>query len=163
MPPLDTIQTKFTASGCGNSAALGTGAAARSLDDLHPELKPLCEQWLARCAEQSVRAEVICTYRSVADQNAAYAVGRDANGKVVGRTITKAKGGRSKHNVTLPGGTPASRAFDFTILNADGTCNWNLASSEWKAAVAAGKGLGLVWGGDFPNNQRDCDHFELNG
>ena len=132
----------------------------RSLDDLHPDLKPLCQQWLARCHAQAIGARVIETYRSAADQDRAYAVGRDAHGNVVGRTITKARGGRSKHNCTL-NGRPASRAFDFVVVNADGTCNWDPATPEWKAAVAIGKALGLRWGGDFPSHQMDADHFEL--
>lgn len=133
----------------------------RNLDDLDPRLKSLCGQWLAACQARHINARVIETYRSAADQDKAFAVGRDADGNVVGRTITKARGGQSKHNRTLPDGTPASRAFDFVVINADGTCNWNPATPEWKAAVAIGKDLGLRWGGDFPAHQYDADHFEL--
>ena len=132
----------------------------RSLDDLHPDLKPLAEQWLANCHEQGIDARIIETYRSAAQQDADYAVGRDAQGRVVGRTITKARGGQSKHNFTLPGGTPASKAFDF-FIESGGKANWNPASPEWQAAVAIGKSLGLAWGGNFPQHQMDCDHFEI--
>lgn len=133
----------------------------RNLDDLHPDLKPLCQQWLDQCQIQQINARVIETYRSTAEQNADYAVGRDADGNVIGRTITKARGGESKHNFTLDDGTPASKAFDFTIINDDGTCNWNPSTPQWQAAVAIGKSLGLRWGGDFPAHQYDADHFEI--
>jgi peptidoglycan L-alanyl-D-glutamate endopeptidase CwlK len=133
----------------------------RNLDDLHPDLKPLCQQWLDKCHAQQINARVIETYRSAQEQDRLFAIGRDANGNIIGRTFTKARGGQSKHNITLPDGTPASKAFDFTIISDDGTCNWNPESPPWKAAVAIGKVLGLVWGGDFPANQMDCDHFQI--
>jgi peptidoglycan L-alanyl-D-glutamate endopeptidase CwlK len=133
----------------------------RDLNDLHPDLKPLCQQWLDKCKAQSINARVIETYRSAQKQDADFAIGRDANGNVIGKTITKARGGQSKHNITLNDGTPASKAFDFVIINDDGTCNWNPQTPEWKAAVAIAKGLGLTWGGDFPAHQMDCDHLEI--
>lgn len=133
----------------------------RSLDDLHPDLKPLCQQWLDRCQAQQINARVICTYRSAAEQDRLFAIGRDANGNVVGKTLTKALGGQSKHNFALPDGTPASKAFDFVIINDDGTCNWNPSTPQWKAAVDIGKSLAMHWGGDFPNSQYDADHFQI--
>jgi peptidoglycan L-alanyl-D-glutamate endopeptidase CwlK len=90
-----------------------------------------------------------------------FAVGRDVNGNVVGKTVTKARGGQSKHNITLNDGTPASKAFDWVIMNPDGTCNWNPSTPQWQAAVAIGKSLGLIWGGDFPAHQYDADHWEI--
>ena len=128
----------------------------RDPNHLHPDLQPLCRKWLARCHEQTVDAFLTCTYRSPADQDAEYARGRTAPGKI----STHARGGQSKHNVTLPDGTPASKAFDFAVRRRDGTLNWNTQSSEWKAAVAIGKELGLVWGGDFRNIVDAC-HFQL--
>ena len=128
----------------------------RDPNHLHPLLQPLCRKWLARCHEQAVDAFLTHTYRSPAEQDALYALGRTAPGKIV----TNAKGGQSRHNVTLPDGTPASKAFDFAIRRRDGSLNWNPLSSEWKAAVAVGKGLGLVWGGDF-HSILDYSHFQL--
>ena len=133
----------------------------RDLNDLHPDLKPLCVKWLAKCTEQHIDARVIETFRSGARQAELYAVGRDSKGKIIGRTLTKARPGHSKHEFTLPDGTPASKAFDWFIVSANGKPNWNPSSPEWQAAVAIGKALGLAWGGDFPANQMDCDHWEL--
>jgi peptidoglycan L-alanyl-D-glutamate endopeptidase CwlK len=131
----------------------------RSLDHLHPSLKPLCQQWLDKCKFQAINVTVIETYRSAAEQDRLFAIGREVNGTVIGMTFTKARGGQSKHNFTL-NGKPASKAFDFTIINR-GECNWDTNTPEWTAAVAIGKALGLVWGGDFPSKQFDADHFEL--
>lgn len=128
----------------------------RDPSHLHPGLQPLCQQWLDRCAQQQIKAEIIFTWRSIAEQDALYAQGRTAPGKIV----TNAKGGQSKHNFTLPDGTPASKAFDFVILNPDGTANWNPQSPLWQAAVAIGKQIGLVWGGDW-HSIKDYDHFEI--
>ncbi|QEL14804.1 M15 family metallopeptidase [Limnoglobus roseus] len=128
----------------------------RDINHLHPDLQPLCRKWLAQCHEQVIDSFVIYTWRSPAEQDALYAQGRTAPGKI----ITNAKGGQSKHNFTLPDGTPASKAFDFAIRRKDGTLNWSVGSSEWKAAVAIGKALGLIWGGDF-RSIIDSDHFEL--
>jgi peptidoglycan LD-endopeptidase CwlK len=132
----------------------------RNLDDLHPALRPLCEQWLAKCKEQSINAVVYGTYRSDAEQAKDYAVGRDANGNIIGKILTKAKPGQSKHNFTIDG-KPASKAFDWFIQDSDGTPNWNPRSVEWQTAVVIGKGLGLKWGGDFPRQFIDADHFEI--
>ena len=128
----------------------------RDLNHLHPALRPLCRRWLARCHEQAVDAFVTHTYRSPAEQDELYALGRTRPGKLV----TNARGGTSQHNFTLPDGTPASKAFDFAVRRTDGTLNWNPLSSEWKAAVAIGKELGLVWGGDFQSILDYC-HFQL--
>ena len=135
--------------------------ADRNLDDLHPDLKPICQAWLDKCHAQQINARVIETWRSAQEQDRLFAIGRDASGNVIGKTITKARGGQSKHNVTLNDGTPASKAFDFVIISADGTCNWNPATPQWQAAVAIGKAMGLHWGGDFPANQYDADHFQI--
>lgn len=130
----------------------------RSLEHLHPDLKPLCQAWLDKCHAQQIDARVCETYRSVSDQNKAYAVGRDASGKRVGKILTNAKGGQSPHNFTIDG-KPASKAFDWFIQRPNGTANWDANSPEWKAAVAIGKAMGLEWGGDF--SWHDNDHFQI--
>lgn len=127
----------------------------KDINHLHPDLQPLCRAWLDKCKQQSIDARVIYTWRSTAEQDALYAQGRTKPGKIV----TNAKGGQSKHNFTL-NGKPASKAFDWCIINPDGSANWNPNSPEWKAAVAIGKQLGLVWGGEFKSILDYC-HFEI--
>lgn len=129
----------------------------RSLDDLHPDLKILCLYWLDKCHAQSINAVVYFTWRSVSEQDALYAQGRTAPGKIV----TNARGGQSKHNFTLPDGTPASKAFDFFIARPDGSENWDWQSPEWQGAISIGKGLGLQWGGDWTGGFKDYDHFQI--
>jgi peptidoglycan L-alanyl-D-glutamate endopeptidase CwlK len=119
------------------------------------------QQSIDQCHARQINVRVIETYRSASEQDRLFAIGRDANGKVTGKTLTKARGGQSLHNITLNDGTPASRAFDWVVITSDGNCNWNPATPEWKAAVAIGKSLGLRWGGDFPSHQFDADHFEI--
>jgi peptidoglycan L-alanyl-D-glutamate endopeptidase CwlK len=128
----------------------------RDIHHLHPDLQPLCITWLAECQERQVAAILTNTYRSPAEQDALYAQGRTAPGRIV----TNARGGQSQHNFTLPGGKPASKAFDFAIKRRDGSLIWDINSPEWKAAVAIGKNLGLVWGGDFKSIHDYC-HFQL--
>ena len=128
----------------------------RNLEDLHPDLKPLCEQWLAKCQQQSIGAFVTQTYRSVAEQDAMYAQGRTAPGKIV----TNARGGHSAHNFAMPDGTPAAKAFDFAIKSTGNELNWNVNSPEWKAAIAIGQDLNMVWGGSW-KSIKDYDHFQL--
>lgn len=129
----------------------------RSLDDLHPQLKPICQQWLDTCHQQSINTVVYFTWRSVVEQDALYAQGRTTPGKIV----TNAKGGQSKHNFTLPDGTPASKAYDWFIQNSNGTANWNPRCTEWQTAVVIGKKLGLEWGGDWMGTLQDVDHFQI--
>lgn len=128
----------------------------RDINHLHPDLQPLCRKWLAMCHQQAIDSFITYTFRSFAEQEVLYALGRTAVGKIV----TNARPGQSKHNFTLPDGTPAAKAFDFAIRRKSGTLNWNVGSSEWKAAIAIGKELGLIWGGDF-RSRFDGDHFEI--
>lgn len=131
----------------------------RNLNDLHPDLLPLCEQWTEACAGANIRVGISETYRSKEEQDADYAQGRTAPGKI----ITNARGGESPHNCTLEDGTPASAAFDFFIYdaNGDGKLDWNANDEQWKKAIAIGESIGLVSGSTF--HLRDNDHFELDG
>ena len=59
-------------------------------------------------------------------------------------------------------GNPASQAFDFFLYDADGSSqlDWDASDSQWQKAIAIGKGLGLVSGGDF-HSLKDYPHFEM--
>lgn len=131
--------------------------ASRDINDLCPEMQPICREFLAQCKAMGLNAAVDCTYRSNEEQNDAYAKGRTAAGEI----ITYAKAGQSKHNVMGTDGNPASRAFDIYLTNADGTLNWDATSLPWQKAIEIGRNLGLVCGADWPHPKRDCPHFEL--
>jgi len=128
--------------------------ASRSVDDLHPILKPLCTQFLADCKADGIQVILTTTYRSPAEQDALYAQGRTAPG----RKVTNAKAGQSKHNTRI-GGKPAARAFDIAIKGPGGGLNWDAHHRHWKRVGEIGKALGLIWGGDWKT--RDAPHFEL--
>lgn len=130
---------------------------SRSLSDLHPDLQPLCEQFLESCTINSINAFVVQTYRSKAEQDALYAQGRTTPGKVV----THATGGHSKHEFTLPDGTPASKAFDFMIKDSGGHLISDGTDPAYYQAGQLGKSLGLIWGGDWAQPKTDYDHLQL--
>jgi peptidoglycan L-alanyl-D-glutamate endopeptidase CwlK len=127
----------------------------RSLADLCPELRPLCQQFIDGCAAQNIRVIITETYRSSAEQDADYAQGRSEPGNI----ITNAKGGQSQHNCVDPYGNPASRAFDFAIETDSGALDWDASDPTWQAAIKIGEALGLVSGSTW--HIKDNDHFEL--
>ena len=128
----------------------------RSLSDLHPDILPLAEKFVAQCKEEGIEAFITETYRSQIDQDADYACGRTLSGHI----ITNAQYGQSPHNCTLPDGTPASKAFDFAIQDATGVLDWNAADPAWQRAIAIGESLGLVSGSTW-HVPVDNPHFEL--
>lgn len=143
---------------------------SRNLYDLHPDVMPLCVRFIAACREHGIDILVTCTYRSMAEQDALYAKGRTAPGRIV----TNARGGYSLHNVTLADGTPAARAFDVVPLRA-GKPVWgtsgdgiddNPADDDkddlelWQRVGAIGEACGLEWAGRW-RTFREFPHFQL--
>ena len=121
--------------------------SSRNIDDLHPDLQPLCREFLARTHAEKISTFLTCTLRTNEEQDAEYAKGRAKPGKIV----TNAKAGQSKHNT--------GRAFDIAISNPDGSLNWDTASEAWHRVGEIGKELGLTWGGDW--KMKDMPHFEI--
>ena len=66
---------------------------SRSLDNLHPYVKQLAEDFIARCKEADIDLIITSTYRDAESQNVLYAQGRTAPGHIV----TNARGGQSFH------------------------------------------------------------------
>jgi len=106
---------------------------SRKLEDLHPKVKTLCEQFIASCAKQNIDILITSTYRDIESQNALYAQGRTAPGKIV----TNAKGGQSFHNYKV--------AFDFCLI-VNGKAQWNDTALFTKCGEI-GESLGLEWAG----------------
>lgn len=129
---------------------------SRSLDDLHPNMQPLAQQFLQKCQDAGIDVFLTCTYRSGKEQDADYAKGRTAPGQI----ITNAKGGQSAHNCTNENGSPAAKAFDFAIKDDDGRLDWDAHDADWQKAISIGKSLGLVSGGDW-KSIKDWPHMEL--
>lgn len=115
------------------------------LGKVHPELAARFERVRTACAALGVTIIPTQGLRTIAEQDALYAKGRTAPGKIV----TNARGGSSLHNF--------GRAIDFAFL-VDGKASWD-DRLPWALVGAMGVHLGLEWGGAwvrFP----DRPHFQ---
>lgn len=96
---------------------------------------------------------VVSGLRTADEQNKDFAQGRKAPGHI----ITDASAGHSMHNYGL--------AVDVVpYLSGDGgPLNWKPATPQFRAMVSAMKAQGLEWGGDWPGDLGDFDHFQMTG
>lgn len=144
--------------------------ASRRIEDLHPKLRPIAEQFLRECELRGLDVLVTCTYRSNAEQEALYAQGRSKPGAIV----TKARAGQSRHNNTQ-NGAPAALAFDVAPLR-HGKPVWGTKGNGidndpsdddkddlelWQRLGEIGMKLGLNWYGKPGAPFREYPHFEL--
>jgi peptidoglycan L-alanyl-D-glutamate endopeptidase CwlK len=106
---------------------------SRKLEDLHPRVKTLCEQFIASCAKQNIDILITSTYRDGESQDLLYAQGRT----LAGNKVTNAKGGQSFHNWRV--------AFDFVPI-VNGKAQWSDMSLFTKCGEIA-EGVGLEWAG----------------
>ena len=120
---------------------------SRKIEDLHPHVASLCRKFIEQCKEAGVDVLVTSTYRDHESQNALYAQGRTAPGKIV----TKAKGGQSFHNHKV--------AFDVVPL-VNGKAIWN-DEGLWRKIGQIGQEVGLEWGGNW--KFQDKPHFQYTG
>jgi len=116
---------------------------SKDLSLLNPRLHILCIEFLSKVPN----AIVTETWRDPAREDQLHAQG-----------ITPATGKTCKHCCLDDEGKPASKAFDFLLLDkgkiiSDGT------DPRYSEAGQIGKALGLTWGGDF--HKPDYDHFEI--
>lgn len=162
--------------------------ASKNLADLTPECRKKAELFLQLCEKAGVPVLVTCTARTVREQVALYAQGRQSTGEVnrlrMAAGLPPITDGQNEHCVTW---TLASRhlidlddsrtdndlarAFDVAIL-ANGKPTWdikvNVNKNEIPDYVEIGKlgeSVGLVWGGRFKNRRTgkacpDYPHFE---
>ena len=121
--------------------------AEKKLVGVHPLVATKARQLIERAYREGINVIITQGFRTIEEQNALYAQGRTKPGKIV----TNARGGYSYHNFGL--------AFDFAVLNADGSVNWNV-DEKWKRVGAIGKSLGLEWGGDW-KDFKDYPHFQM--
>ncbi len=93
---------------------------------------------------------VVSGLRTANQQNVLYAQGRTTPGHIV----TNAKAGQSMHNYGL--------AVDIVpyLSGQTGQLNWQPATPQFQAMVAALVAQGLVWGGDW-KSLPDNDHFQM--
>ena len=129
--------------------------ASRSLNDLCPELRLICLQWMDYAKEAGYDVVIICTWRSPAEQMECFKEG-------------KSKRIHGPHNYVDANGNPASRAFDFVLL-INGKLTWSTTVDndqnghpDYIDLGTIGESLGLEYGG-FWENLKDFDHLQLKG
>lgn len=129
----------------------------RNVSQLHPELKKKAVKLQKECLKAGIKIKIGECVRTVAEQNALYAKGRNG---VPGPIVTKAKGTdyRSMHQWGV--------AFDIFLdmdVDKDGKKSddaFNNATKLFNKVGAIGKKLGLEWGGDW-KSIKDLPHFQL--
>ncbi|MGN7761273.1 M15 family metallopeptidase [Paenibacillus sp. 22594] len=134
---------------------LKSKSAAR-LGGLHPVLLAAANVLIQRCYARGIPIVITQGMRTIAEQNALYALGRTKKGSIV----TNAKGGNSYHNYGL--------AMDFALLLPDGqNVSWDMNRdgngdklADWQEVVQEAKKLGLEWGGDW-TSFKDYSHLQM--
>jgi len=129
--------------------------ASRNLNDLSPKCKELAIKMQTACLAAGIDILIYCTYRSNAEQDAAYACGRTAAGHI----ITNCRGGQSKHNRIDKLEKPASDAFDCVPL-INGKPQWSDVKLYSKVGQI-GEAVGLTWAGRWTGKLRETAHFEV--
>ena len=122
---------------------------SRSLDDLLPHVKARVEAFIKAADEAGIDLLVTSTYRDNASQDALYAQGRTAPGRIV----TNAKAGQSFHNFRC--------AVDVVPIRS-GKPVWDSKDPVWKTVGRLGKAAGLEWAGDW-KRFKEYAHFQYTG
>lgn len=131
---------------------------SRSIDDLNPKVKPLCEAFIAKCKENGIDILITSTFRDFDSQNALYATGRTTIGanakptKPMGDIVTNAKGGQSFHNWKV--------AFDFVPI-VNGKAQWSDEKLFHRCGEIA-ESVGLEWAGRW-KSFKELAHCQFTG
>ena len=122
--------------------------ASRSLNDLQPQFRQRFADW-HKAAEEAAGVDLLitCTYRSPAEQDALYAIGRTKPG----RKVTNAKAGESAHNFGL--------ALDFVPM-VNGKPVWDEGHDAWRKAGNLAASYGLEWAGTW-TRFREYPHVQV--
>lgn len=122
---------------------------SRDINELVPPAKERVEKFKALCKENNIDLLITSTYRDNESQNALFAQGRTAPGKIV----TNAKAGQSWHNFRC--------AVDVVPL-INGKPVWDGDDPIWAKVGALGKQAGLEWAGDW-KKFKEMAHFQYTG
>lgn len=122
---------------------------SRKIDDLLPVVQDKVRKFLDLCHENDIDILITSTFRDNESQNALYAQGRTAPGKIV----TNAKAGESWHNHRC--------AIDVVPLR-NGKPVWNGSDPIWQDVGRLGKEAGLEWAGDW-KRFKEFPHFQYTG
>lgn len=156
--------------------------SSRKIEDLVPELQKKYRLFEAAMTEAGIPFILTCTARTVREQLALYAQGREKTDhvndlrKLAGMPPISWPGSsykvtwtlQSKHIIDLDNGIftdDQARAFDIAIKR-DGSPCWNLKTDvnrneipDYEEAGKIGESVGLRWGGRF--SCPDYPHFEI--
>ena len=132
--------------------------ASRAISDLVPSAQERLLKWQTACKKMGIDVLVYCTFRSAAEQDDLYKIGRTVVGtnptprRPFGETVTNAHGGDSFHQwrcawdaVPLVFGKPAWGRKDLYAL---------------MGTIA--KDFGIEWAGDWVQF-RETAHFQYTG
>lgn len=122
---------------------------SRKLEDLLPPVRERVERMIAACKAEGIDLLVTSTYRDNASQEALYAQGRTAPGRIV----TNARAGQSYHNHRC--------AVDVVPIR-NGKAIWDAKDPVWQRIGALGKAAGLEWAGDW-KRFKEFPHFQYTG
>lgn len=122
---------------------------SRKLEDLLPQVRTRVEAFLKAAEEAGIDLLVTSTYRDNASQDALYAQGRTAPGRIV----TNAKAGQSYHNHRC--------AVDVVPVR-NGKPVWDSKDPVWQTVGRLGKAAGLEWAGDW-KRFKEFPHFQYTG
>jgi peptidoglycan L-alanyl-D-glutamate endopeptidase CwlK len=122
---------------------------SRKLEDLLPLVRERVERMIAACEAEGIDLLVTSTYRDNASQDALYAQGRTAPGRIV----TNARSGQSYHNYRC--------AVDVVPIR-NGKAIWDVKDPVWQRIGALGKEAGLEWAGDW-KRFKEFPHFQYTG
>jgi peptidoglycan L-alanyl-D-glutamate endopeptidase CwlK len=115
---------------------------SRKIADLHPKVQEMCKRFIAECMADGIEIIITSTYRDKESQDALYAQGRTAPGRIV----THAHGGWSYHQYRL--------AFDFAPIQ-NGKVDWN-NTALWKKCGQIAEMVGLEWAGRWKHNTEEA-------
>lgn len=144
--------------------------SSRSVLDLHPDVRELYHRFSDESARQHLDYLLTCTWRSKAEQEELYAIGRTKPGRIV----TRAHGGQSAHNYMLHG-IPNSLAFDICPMRFGKLLVWGTSGNGidedpsdddkddlelWQRIGQVGVSVGLQWYGSPTAPFREFPHFQ---
>lgn len=122
---------------------------SRDLSDLLPVVRERAQKFIQLAHAAGIDLLVTSTYRDNDSQNALYAQGRTAPGRIV----TNARAGQSWHNYRC--------ALDVVPL-VNGKPAWNAKDEVWQTVGKLGKQAGLEWAGDW-KKFKEYPHFQYTG
>ena len=130
---------------------------SRDLEDLEPVTREMAWRLIGAAAVLGMEVYVVHTYRSEAEQDRLWRLGRNNAGEVVdrGAVVTNAEGGDSWHNYR--------RAIDLAFEEIGGKPTWVEArEGDWNLLGLLGERCGMAWGGRTGvGTKGDMGHFQF--